>query len=76
MVYPLDFEEFLWAKGISTDVIELLQECYTERRQVPTLVHEQVSRYWREYLVVGLDRPLRLGHGQQSHIGHHRLYIL
>lgn len=53
MVYPLDFEEFLWAKGISTDVIELLQECYTERRQVPALVHEQVSRYWREYLVVG-----------------------
>ena len=27
MVYPLDFEEFLWAKGISTDVIELIQEC-------------------------------------------------
>lgn len=53
MVFPLDFEEFLWAKGISTDVIGLLQECNRDRRQVPSLVHEQVSRYWREYLVVG-----------------------
>lgn len=53
MVYPLDFEEFLWAKGISGDVIGLLKECYTKTAPVPLPIHEQISRYWREYLVVG-----------------------
>lgn len=52
-VYPLDFEEFLWAKGISTDVIDLLCDCYQKKQPVPQLIHEQISRYWREFLVVG-----------------------
>lgn len=52
-VYPFDFEEFLWAKGINAEVLDLLHECYRERRPVPTLIHDQMSRYWREYLVVG-----------------------
>ncbi len=52
-VYPLDFEEFLWAKGISTDVIDLLRDCYQKKQPVPQLIHEQISRYWREFLVVG-----------------------
>lgn len=52
-VYPLDFEEFLWAKGIDSRIVDLLRECYDKRNAVPTAIHEQVSRYWREYLVVG-----------------------
>ena len=52
-VYPLDFEEFLWAKGIGGDVIDLLRECYREERPVPTVIHEQVFRCWREHLIVG-----------------------
>lgn len=53
LVYPLDFEEFLWAKGIGVDVIDLLRECYREERPVPTAIHEQVFRCWREHLIVG-----------------------
>lgn len=52
-MYPLDFEEFLWALGISRDVIEALGECYAHGRAVPQLVHEQMMNYFRQYLVVG-----------------------
>ena len=53
MVYPLDFEEFLWAKGISGEILDLLRNCYNNIKPVPQAIHDQISRYWREYLVVG-----------------------
>ncbi len=34
-MYPLDFEEFLWACNISKDVIDMLKECYQNLRPVP-----------------------------------------
>ncbi len=52
-VYPMDFEEFLWAKGISDDVIEVIRQSYRKMMAVPDFIHEQISRYYREYLVVG-----------------------
>jgi hypothetical protein len=52
-VFPMDFEEFLWAKGISEDVIALLRSSARELTPVPPFIHEQISRYYREYLVVG-----------------------
>lgn len=52
-VYPMDFEEFLWAKGISQDVYDIVWNAYRERRPVPEFIHQQLSRYYREYLVVG-----------------------
>ncbi|MGM9817135.1 MAG: ATP-binding protein [Lepagella sp.] len=52
-VYPLDFEEFLWAKGVGTDVIEVLKTSYRTLTAVPDFIHNQISRYYREYLVVG-----------------------
>ena len=52
-VYQLDFEEFLWAKGVSDDVIEILKKSYRQLSPVPEFIHQQISRYYREYLVVG-----------------------
>lgn len=52
-MYPLDFEEFLWAVGISNDVIDALKECYYQKKAVPELIHEQMMKYFRQYLVVG-----------------------
>ncbi len=52
-MYPLDFEEFLWAVGITEDVIDVLKECYEQKRTVPVLIHEQMMKYFRQYLVVG-----------------------
>ena len=52
-MYPLDFEEFLWAKGVSGDVFDKLKMAYRQLKPVPEFLHQQVSRYYREYLVVG-----------------------
>ena len=50
---PLDFEEFLWAKGINENVIEYLKECYKTRTKISPAVHESMLRYFKEYICVG-----------------------
>ena len=52
-VYPLDFEEFLWAKGIGEDLIALLKQCFVDEISVPEPIHEQMMKLFRQYLVVG-----------------------
>ncbi len=50
---PLDFEEFLWAKGVSDAVIDYLKECFQKRKPVSQTVHESMLRYFKEYICVG-----------------------
>ena len=52
-MYPLDFEEFLWAVGVTADVIEILRHSYEQEEPVPEFIHEQISQYYRQHLVVG-----------------------
>ena len=52
-MYPLDFEEFLWANDVSTDVIDVLRHCYENEEPVPDFIHEQMNRFYRQHLVVG-----------------------
>lgn len=52
-MYPLDFEEFLWACNISEDVIAMLKECYDNLRPVPDFLHQQILERYRQYLIVG-----------------------
>ena len=52
-MFPLDFEEFLWAKGVSEDVTGLLRQSYMETKPLPEFIHQQLSKYFREFLVVG-----------------------
>ena len=50
---PMDFEEFLWARGISDDVIDELRRCLRERVPVRETIHKAMLRYYREYICVG-----------------------
>lgn len=52
-VFPMDFEEFLWARGVSQQVIDTVKNAYVKLEPVPDFIHQQISRYYREYLVVG-----------------------
>ena len=52
-MYPMDFEEFLWAKGIGEDVIAQIKTTLQSRKPLNAFMHEQMSRYYREYLIVG-----------------------
>ena len=50
---PMDFEEFLWAKGIGEDVIGYLRECFEKLIPVSDAVHTAMLRYFKEYICVG-----------------------
>ncbi len=50
---PMDFEEFLWAKGIDESVILELRRCYKEKTPVSPVLHSAMLRYFREYICVG-----------------------
>ena len=50
---PMDFEEFLWAKGIDDTVIDELKRCYNEKIPVSEVLHNSMLRYFREYICVG-----------------------
>ena len=52
-MFPMDFEEFLWAKGVSELAIETVREMYLLQSSVTGFVHEQMMKYYREYLIVG-----------------------
>ena len=52
-MYPLDFEEFLWAKGISEEVINNVKECFENKKQISPAIHNSFIRYFKEYICVG-----------------------
>ena len=52
-MYPLDFEEFLWASGITEPVIALLQKSLETQTPVPEALHNRMRQYLLQYTVVG-----------------------
>jgi len=49
----MDFEEFIWAKGINEDVIDYLKKCFKNREKISDSVHSSLMRMFREYICVG-----------------------
>ncbi len=52
-MYPLDFEEFLWANGIPTSAIDELRSCFSSITPVPTVLHNRFRDLLLQYVVVG-----------------------
>ena len=52
-MYPLDFEEFLWANGISEPVIAMLQKALDAETPVPEALHSRMKQLLLQYAVVG-----------------------
>ncbi|MBR5318557.1 MAG: ATP-binding protein [Peptococcaceae bacterium] len=52
-MYPLDFEEFLWANGIEDSVIETLKQCLQNETAVPDALHKRMKQLLLQYTVVG-----------------------
>lgn len=51
-MYPMDFEEFLWAMG--NDVLmPFIKNCFEKRKAVGAALHRQIMTYFRKYLIVG-----------------------
>lgn len=52
-MYPLDFEEFLWANGIDAAVIELLKNNLETETPIPEALHKRMRQFLLQYTVVG-----------------------
>ena len=52
-MYPLDFEEFLWANGIDAAVIELLKNNLETETPIPEALHKRMRQLLLQYTVVG-----------------------
>ena len=52
-MYPLDFEEFLWANGITAPVIGMLKQCLEKETPVPEALHNRMKQLLLQYVVVG-----------------------
>lgn len=53
IMYPLDFEEFLWAYGYGEETISYLKGFYDTKTKVPEEINEKYLALIREYIVVG-----------------------
>ena len=51
-MYPMDFEEFLWALG-NENIMELIRKCYKERKPLGEVMHRKIMDYFRMYMIVG-----------------------
>lgn len=52
-MFPLDFEEFLWANGIENSLIALLKRCLEEEKPIPEALHQRMRALLLQYVVVG-----------------------
>ena len=52
-MYPLDFEEFALASGVSMRVIDSLRDSFISYTPVDAIVHEQMMDLFRLYLIIG-----------------------
>lgn len=52
-MYPLDFEEFLWANGITGQIIDVLKSHLSSMAPVPDALHQRLRELLLQYVVVG-----------------------
>ena len=52
-MHPLDFEEFLWANGISGKVIDTVKSCFKKESVIPEGVHKVMMELLYRYVIVG-----------------------
>ena len=52
-MYPLDFEEFLWANGVGQLAMDELRRCFEEKLSPNDAIHRRMLDLFRKYLLVG-----------------------
>ena len=52
-MYPLDFEEFLWANGIGEEVISHLNEQFKNEESINESLHSKFLDLFKKYMLIG-----------------------
>ena len=49
----MDFEEFMWAKGVKLETIDIIKDCFNKMIKVPDPINSIFMEYFKEYICVG-----------------------
>ena len=52
-MYPLDFEEFLWANGVGNDAIQHIHSQFGKKESLNEGLHNRMMELFKTYLLVG-----------------------
>ena len=52
-MFPMDFEEWLWAIGLKDEIFQTLRQSFEQETPVPESLHDTMSNYLLQYAVVG-----------------------
>lgn len=52
-MYPMDFQEFCKAVGVSDRTLSYLNECLENRKPVDEIIHKQILNLFKTYIIVG-----------------------
>ena len=52
-MYPMDFEEWLWANGIKDAHFNYLKKCLSNEEHVEEAIHDRLNELLHQYIVVG-----------------------
>lgn len=52
-MYPLDFEEFLYANGVGQLAVESIRESFNKKESLQETIHQKIMDLFKKYLLVG-----------------------
>ncbi|MCH5243697.1 MAG: AAA family ATPase [Lentimicrobiaceae bacterium] len=52
-MYPMDFEEFLWANGVGEESVGILRQKFENRESLDEPTHLQMMDFFKKYLLTG-----------------------
>ncbi len=52
-MYPIDFEEFLYANGVGDDVISHMKESFEQNKSLSEPLHIRIMDLFKKYLLIG-----------------------
>ena len=52
-MYPIDFEEFLYANGVGDDVISHMKKCFMQNKSLSEPLHIRIMDLFKKYLLIG-----------------------
>lgn len=70
-MFPLDFEEFLWASGVNNEILNYVKKCFDNKIEVDDAVHRNLLNYFDEYVLIG-----GMPEAVLSYINNKNLYLI
>lgn len=52
-MYPMDFEEFLYANGVGANVVEMMRDSFLNNLPLSDSMHNKMLDFFKKYLLVG-----------------------